>query len=231
MGRPVRDVELRAAGEPLPLWDVANTEAHVRAILETGLRGLRARLSPSQSSRAFQYLWSKCWELSGLESDGKTLRYVWIVRGFLAPRGPLEHYQLIKLPPFRSRDAAAVVLEALKKKRPVAFASIEQVRPTGAYDPSNEISFSTYSHRILTSRIIDWYRSDPEFGDTRYSSGQRTESLEELADRARREHDGGDDSFLDRHGPGSRLEFVDELNRHAYQESIEEVLTREAVGL
>lgn len=111
------------------------------------------------------------------------------------------------------------------------FARVDCVRPRSAYMPGRGLSFSSYSRRILTLQIADWYRSDPEFGDTRYGNGERPESIEELAERAWRDRDHDGDSFLDRHGPGGRLDFLDELNRHAYQDSFEEVLTREAVGL
>lgn len=199
----------------------------MRAILDHALKALRARLNGHQTERLYQFLLVKCWELSGLEADGETPRYVWELRGFLSPRGKFEPYTPIKLPQFATERSVAIALEGIGRR--VAWASIEKVRPRGAYDPSKGLAFATYSHRLLTLRVADWYRADPEFGDSRYSSGQRDSSLEDLASRSARRHAGEHSYSVDRYLPGSRLEFVDELNRHAYQESIEEVLTDETV--
>lgn len=193
----------------------------------SALDALNARLNAKQSEGLYQFLLAKCWQLSGLEGDGRTLRYVWRVKGFLAPRWPGEPYQPIKLPAFSSRESAEIALAGIRRR--VAFASVERMRPRGAYDPSKGLAFATYSHRLLTLRVADWYRSDPEFGDSRYGGGRRDESLEELGERSRRERGRNDDTAADRHMPGARLEFVDDLNRHAYQSSLEEVLTGETI--
>jgi hypothetical protein len=227
----VSSVAPRQPGQPLKLWDVDNTEAHVRKALAAGLTDLRARLDPAQELRLFTHLWLLCWRLSGLEADAKTERDAWEVRGFLSPRGPMEPYELIKLPQFRTEASAGVALVAITWERKVAFAKVEKVRPTGAYDKTRGISFSTYSFRILKLRVIDWYRSDPEFGDRRYSKGQRAEeSLEALAERLSEDTARADDSGLARYEPAGRLGFIDDLNRNAYQDSIEEVVCRAAIG-
>lgn len=218
---------MRAVAAGFSLWDVKNVEAHVHTTLDAALDEASAWLNPQQYARAFAYLLSKCWELSGLEADGRTLRYVWEVRGFVAPRGPLEQYEPIKLPQFPAPEIAAVALAAIAAARTLTFTSVERVRPRGAYDPRFGLSFSTYSRGILTKRLADWYRSDDDFGDDRYASSRRNEeSIEALSERGDPEHD-TDGGWLDRRGPGSRLEFVDQLNPHAYQESLEEILMRE----
>jgi hypothetical protein len=221
--------ELRPAAPGFRLWDVANSEAHVRATLDATLKSAGARLSGAQYERAFAFLLAKCWELSGLEGDCRTLRFVFEVHGFLVPRRLSEELEPIKLPQFPQRPPAERALEALQRLRRVCFPKIDRVRPRGAYDQSFGIAFSTYSRRILSQRVWDWYRSDPEFGDSRYES-RRTheESLEGLA--ARRDAEDPDGSFLDRHGPGARLDFVDELNLPAYRVEFEEVLTLAAIG-
>jgi hypothetical protein len=222
--------ELRSVDRGFRLWDVANCEAHVRATLDATLKAAGARLNGAQYERAFAFLLAKCWELSGLEGDGKTLRHVYEVHGFLVPRRLGEEFQPIKLPQFPRRETAEAILEELQRRRRVSFLKIDRVRPRGAYDASFGISFSTYSRRILSQRVWDWYRSDPEFGDTRYESRrEHEESLEALAGRRRDDQD-PDGSFLDRHGPGARLDHIDELNPPAYRIEFEEVLTIAAIG-
>lgn len=226
--------ELRSVDRGFRLWDVANCEAHVRATLDATLKAAGARLNGAQYERAFAFLLAKCWELSGLEGDGKTLRYVFEVHGFLVPRRLGGEFKPIfnqeKPPQFPHRETAEKVLEELQRRARVCFPRIERVRPRGAYDPGHGLSFSTYSRRILSQRVWDWYRSDPEFGDTRYESRrEREESLEALAMRRRGDED-GDGSFLDRYGPGARLDHIDELNLPAYRIEFEEVLTIAAIG-
>lgn len=221
--------QLRSVERGLRLHDVANSEAHVRATLDTTLKSAGARLSGAQYERAFAFLLAKCWELSGLEADCRTPRFVFEVHGFFVPQRLGEDFVAVRLPQFPRYEAAAEALEELQRRRRICFPKIDRVRPRGAYDPSFGIAFSTYSRRVLSQRVWDWYRSDPEFGDSRYESRRgREESLEALA--ARR-HDGedGDGSFLDRHGPGARLDVVDELNLPAYRIEFEEVLTIAAI--
>ena len=81
------------------------------------------------------------------------------------------------------------------------------------YRPTPELTFSTYSRRILRSRVVDWYRHT--FHDARYVTGVVEVSLSALTDV-----DEEETTFLERHG-GER----DELNRHAARDPIEEVLT------
>lgn len=103
-------------------------------------------------------------------------------------------------------------------------------RPRGAFDPSRGIAFSTYTHRVLSLRMTDWYRD--RFYDKRYGQRPAEESLESLAEAASRrqgDRDGGDPmGYLELRSPGSRDDFIDDLNRHAYHDPTEEVLTRVA---
>jgi len=229
---------VRAVGPPLQLWDVRNVEAHVARAVEAGLDRRSAHLSPSQYDRCFQFCLQKVWELSGLKAgfsrdngDGTALRYVYEIRGAFSPRGMLDSYQPFRLKGFTTEDAAERALAELRETKPVAFGQVHAVRPKGAYDRTKGISFTTYSYRqIVDYRIDDWYRSDPEFGDTRYESNRRVEeSLEALASRHRDDEDAGDTSdWLP--GTVDRLSVIDSLNQHAYQDAGEEVLTREAFG-
>lgn len=231
---------MRSLVDPRSLWDVDNVEAHVHSTLDAALQANNGSwLSPPQYQRAFAYLLAKCWELGGLQagysrpgSAGEGLRFVWEVRGFLAPRAARERYEPIfpaKNPPqFPTRPAAESATAAIAAVRRLVAVSFVEVRPRGAYEPArSSLSFSTYSRRILTKRLTDWYRSDEDFGDSRYRSSRRhdEQSIEALAAR-RADADGDEVDFLERAGPGSRLEVVDELNRHAYVDSIEDMLTR-----
>ena len=221
--------QLRRLDRGLRLWDVENAEAHVHATLRATLKSAGARLSCAQEQRAFAFLLAKCWELSGLEGDCTTPRYVFEIHGFLVPRRLGEEFEPVRLPQIPNLETAQLVLAELQRRRSVCFARIARVRPRGAYDPAFGIAFSTYSRRILSQRVWDWYRSDPEFGDSRYESRRgREESLDALAER--RQDEDADGSFLDRHGPGARLDFVDELNLPAYRIEFEEVLTIAAIG-
>lgn len=224
-------VELRRSSG-FALWDVLNVEAHVRASLDATLNAHVPYLAPAAKERAFQYLLQTCWELSGLEADGATFRLVWELSATIAPRRAQEEFKQLRPLQFPKREQAELALARLQQRHGLILVKIELARPRGAYDPTKGISFSTYSRRILSRRLWDWYRSDPEFGDTRYrvNRGQE-ESLEALAARGRGRGDTDPDaSYLDRRGPGSRLEVIDELNPYAYQESIEEVLCDAAVG-
>jgi hypothetical protein len=222
---------LGAAPRGQRVWDVANGVAHVRATLDAWLDEKGAYLDPDLKARALQSLLIVFWQLSGFEHDWKTPRYVWELRGFRPPTRRDDGFVALNPMQFLTEERAYAALAVLQTRRAIILAVIEMARPRGAYDPSYGQAFSTYSRRILTFRIADWYRSDEDFGDTRYEGNRgREESLEALADRRRRD-DGDDAGFLDRYSPGSRLDHVDELNRHAYQEPIEEVLNNAAVGL
>jgi hypothetical protein len=228
------DRPLRLLGATFSLWDVRDVELHVRALLDQGLRANgTAYLSPAMYERVLTFLIEKCWELSGLTAltgDTKKLRYVWEVRGFRAPRGPLEPYKPIKLPQFLRMPEAEAALATLATTSTLAFTSIVVARPRGAYDPERGLAFCTYSRGILTKRITDWFRS--ELGDSRYQSGRRNElSLDSLVEQWEQRNDGSgaDENYLDRSGPGSDQEFVDDLNRHAYNDPLETVMTREVL--
>lgn len=189
-------------------------------------------LAPAPKARATQYLLQVCWELSGLEADGKTLRLVWELRATIAPQYVDDYFRAMRPLQFPKREQAKLALEQLLRRHRLIFIAIVEARPRGAYDPARGIAFSTYSRRILSRRVWDWYRQDPEFGDTRYRDRRgREESLEALSARGR-DDDEPDASYLDRRGPGSRLEVVDELNvyTYAYERSLEEVLCDAAVG-
>lgn len=223
---------LKSVSRGQRVWDVDNGEAHVHATIDAWKNQKPARLSPAQYDRLFAYLWGVLWQLSGFTHDWKTGRYVWELRGFIPPSSPGDEFKALRPLQFVTEERARRAVQVFAERgTPLVLWAIERTRPRGAYDPSFGQSFSTYSRRILVMRIADWYRTDPEFGDNRYGSRpDHEESLEGLGERLRHDNAGDDNSFLDRHSPGSRLDFVDDLNRHAYQESLEEVLTREAVS-
>ena len=190
------------------------------------------RLEPDQRQRLYAFLLRKCWEMSGLQADGKTLRYVWEIRGFIAPSSQHDPYVMLDLPQEGSKLAAERALAVLVDElaiwgRRVAFVSIVKVRPRGAYDPARGLQFSSYSFRFLSNqRIDDWYRSDPDFGDTRYERAEEL-SLEGLA---RRLNDDGDEMDGELPVPASRLEVVDQLNRHHYRDRNERAHASETFG-
>jgi hypothetical protein len=95
------------------------------------------------------------------------------------------------------------------------------------YDPSaSSLAFSTFSRRILRVRLADWYRD--MYGDARYDLHGRETSYDAFLDR--RDDVDEDSSWLERHSPTSRTDRVDELHRDAYVDSIEDLLTRVALG-
>jgi hypothetical protein len=75
---------------PDQLWDVENATAHVNAIIDSGLGEIGARLTRTQRQRLFAFLHAKCWELAGLQQDGRGYRHVYVVVGFLKPLGRLD---------------------------------------------------------------------------------------------------------------------------------------------
>ena len=83
------------------------------------------------------------------------------------------------------------------------------------YEPSPDLTFSTYSRQILRRRVVDWYRQT--FYDARYAREVDEVALSTLAGDVDEEGT----TFLERHA-GER----DELNRHASRDQMEEVLTR-----
>lgn len=191
----------RLLGTPLALHDVRDVEAFVRALLDARLREWGARLRPAEYDDALTYLIERCWELSGLDNAGRP-RVAWYIREvdvdeLLADgesEGPLHG-------PFRTEP------EALEFA--VALGDTELVRgaPKGAYDPAHGIAFSTYSRRILTLRVVDWYRST--MGDARYGTQHRNVSLEAVA--AKYERDGeAPEQFL-AHMAGADDDQIDEV--------------------
>jgi hypothetical protein len=218
LGRPA------GAPAPLSLWDVENVPAHVTNVLRSWQAPRGARLSVDQEIRVLAYLLETCWEISGLEDDARTERWVWTVAGFIRPTTPGEPYEPIKAPQLAEQWEAVELLAEINRRMPerVKWPRVEMVRPTGAYDPSRGLSFSTYSYRLLTLRIADWYRQDPEFRDTRYGNGEQLISLEALVAQ---EHD-SDDGWIDRYAPDG----VDELNRAAFTPAYEEADLNAALG-
>jgi hypothetical protein len=213
---------VRLYGPPFTLWDVRDVEAHVRTLLDAKLREWGARLDAAKYDDALTYLVALCWRLSGLQSDGRTPRAEWIAQ-IIAGHRPQT------LGPFRTAEQAEAAYTAWRATLPavdhVVYTLVEQ-RPAGAYNPELGLAFSTYSRRILSRRVVDWYRHT--FGDNRYGPNQKPMSLDQLVDEreARNDSAAGGDSYLEHNGPGSRHDFVDELNRHAYYDPFEERDTR-----
>ena len=94
------------------------------------------------------------------------------------------------------------------------------------YRTSSTLSFSTFSRRILRVRLADWYRDT--YGDARYKLNGLETSYDAIVDRPRDDPD--DVHWLDRNSPTSRSDRIDELHRGAYVDSIEDLLTRVALG-
>ena len=216
----------RLLGSPLALHDVRDVEAHIRVLLDSQLAAWGARLGGGEYEDALTYLLTKAWELSGLDDQGEQ-RWVWVIYGTAVDDdGEREDVQV---GPFNTLEIATRQLARLQEEHEFEQPTIRKERPAGSYDPAKGISFSTFSRRILTARIVDWYRST--FGDSRYGGRLRALSLDQLVDEWENKNDGtgAADGYLDRNGPGARLDAVDELNRHAYHDPHEEVLTRVAL--
>lgn len=210
----------------LHLHDVRDVEAHVRVLLDARLGEWGARLDAEQYDDALTYLLEKAWELSGLDSDGITMRLGWRVRVFTDPEELEDGDAGEDRGWYALEDRAQRVAAAIATNQPGTIVELYVSPPPGAYDSTLGLSFSTYSRRILTARVVDWYRST--FGDTRYNGRRLEESLDALAEKW--DHDGGDEGYLDRDGPGGDVTFIDDLNRHAYNDPMEEVLTHVALG-
>lgn len=226
----MRDLNARLLSTPFPLWDVRDVEAHVRTLLDARLREWGARLSAAQYEDALTYLVDKCWELAGLNGDGKTLRYVYVAVIHVTAADAEPFVQ--ELGPFpredRCREIGGRKADEIRSTGALVVLEVISRRPRGAYEPSAGLAFATYSRRILTARVVDWYRQT--FGDSRYGSNRRDVSLDALVESWERDGEGAAEAYLDRCGPGARVEFLDELNRHAYHDETEEVLTRAAIG-
>ena len=213
-----------------PLLDVRDVEAHVRTLLDARLRDWGAHLDPAKYDAAVAYLVTKCWELSGVEADGRTPRRPYYAAFRVVPAtDPELPGKSGDLGPYRSLEvcqdvAVPLTVAAIKNAGHIALVRIGRRRPRGAYNPDLGLSFSTYSRRILTNRVVDWYRST--FGDDRYQQHEQPLSLDEYWNQVDAE-----EAYLDRAGPGAIASFVDQLNIGAYLDQTEEVLTRAAIAL
>lgn len=202
----------------------------MRVLLDARLAEWGARLDASAYEDALSYLVQKCWELSGLDASGRPRR-VWYVHVTFDVVREIEEGSVsgIVLGHYASEERAKEAADSYLEGDPGAILELVEGSPPGAYDAELGLSFSTYSRRILSARVVDWYRAT--FGDARYGTRQRELSLDALVEQwERNDGSGADDSYLDRRGPGARLEFIDDLNRHAHDDPTEEVLTRVALG-
>lgn len=220
---------VRLYGPAFALWDVRDVEAHVRTLLDAQLRTWGARLDAAKYDDALAYLVALCWRLSGLQGDGRTARVEHAAEIYISDDVDGLTQTLAPFPT-RARAEAAVAIWLLRHcPGAIVAVSYREQRPAGAYDPRQGLSFSTYSRRILSRRVVDWYRHT--FGDSRYGGTPKPLSLDRLVDEwERNDGSGVDESYLDRSGPGARLDFIDELNRHAYVDPTEEVLDRAAIA-
>lgn len=209
---------VRLFGQPFALWDVRDVEAHVRTLLDAYLRERGAHLDATKYDDALSYLVETCWRLAGLRDDGTQRRLHYAEISIAGARS-------IALGPFgdedRARAAAGDWRQANLPAGVFSFVGYRSERQAGAYDPSFGLAFSTYSRRILSRRIVDWYRDT--FGDSRYGDRPKPVSLDQMADRWLEDDD---QQPAGRARPG----FVDDLNRHAYYDPTEEVLTRAAIA-
>jgi hypothetical protein len=219
---------VRLYGPPFALHDVRDVEAHVRTLLDTYLRERGARLDAAKYHDALAYLVALCWKLSGLQGNGRDARLeYWAELLQFDDRG--KH--ALEIGPFPSRERAELAVTAYCAEGTNTIVAVEYVvrAPRGAYDPTFGLAFSTYSRRILSRRVVDWYRAT--FGDSRYGGNPKPLSLDQLADQWAEgtwisDGNGAADSYLDHGGPGARMDFIDELNRHAYYDPFEERDTR-----
>lgn len=207
----------------------------MRTLLDSTLREWNARLDPIKYDDATAYLVAECWRISGLQADALTPRVVYAAHLVVSYRRPqwsslagLSGGFQLELGPWIRHDRAAEFGEAraaeIRADGHLVAVEVVERKPSSAYDPNRGLSFSTYSRRILSNRIVDWYRAT--FGDSRYGDRRLAVSLDELVAR-RRQSDGNSDDALE---PGSRADFIDDLNRHAYRDLTEEAMTDALVG-
>lgn len=215
---------MASVGPRLQLWDVRDVEAHVRVIVDSWLREWNARLDATKRDLLVRWLIRTCWLLSGLKEDGRTLRPGYaplLTITYPAPRWSsvygLVEQRLFEPPPYNLQGEAVAAGAKFAAWFAQDGSSVEveivERRPRGAYDPSFGISFSTYSRRTLTRRIIDWYRE--EFKDRRYGPQELPLSLEQLGRSHRDELDVDEGSL-------GRLEVIDVLNRNPLADVDEE---------
>lgn len=159
----------RLLGTPLVLWDVRDVEAHVRVLLDARLDEWGARLDADKYADVLSYLLGTCWELSGLDQQGRPRRghRVRVALDY----DDFRDQEAEDKGWYANEDQAIAVGEAIST--PGAIVEISEEPPPGAYDPEVGISFSTYSRRILSLRVVDWYRKT--FGDARYGARDRQE--------------------------------------------------------
>lgn len=174
----------------IPLHDVRDVEAHVRALLDAYLREKNAHLRPKEYEDALDYLVGKCWDLSGLDVGGNAKIAWWAI---VRDENDIEDPDAEQLGPYDNE------LDAIAKTQHLPFVELYEGQPRGAYNAKFGLSFSTYSRRILTRRVVDWYRGT--YGDARYGSERRDISLEGLAAKFEREGE-APEQFLDHHFPG-----------------------------
>lgn len=204
------------------LWDVRDVEGHVRATLEQALRIKNARLNRDLKDKFVTSLVELCWKLSGLEQDGRSLRYEHFAEILVVGRR-----KAFAIGPYRSEQTVQDAVTRWRERNlpPGAFSFVgyRAQRPKGAYDPSRGLSFSTYSRRIITPRVIDCFREN--LGDSRYGDKPQELSLDQLLD----EHEAT--TLLDVYSPGARADFIDQLNPHAYYDPFADIDTAATIGL
>jgi hypothetical protein len=197
----------RLLGAPCPLHDVHDPEAHIRVLADAKLASWGARLEGDLYDDLLSFLLGICWELSGLDGQGRP-RIVWYVDIYLDGEEVDAGDEPQVLGPFPREGRAIAIADGWVGRGFIA--GPRAGRPPGAYDPALGLSFSTYSRRILSARVVDWYRRT--FGDSRYGGRRRELSLNAMA--------------LARGEPVE--EYLDSLSDGS--DETEEVLTRVAFG-
>jgi len=196
----------------------------VRAIAAGWLRDHRARLDETKREDLVFFLLAECWRISGLAGDGRTIRddafeyFATVEISFASPRWSsltgVTSCGLETIGPFTGSDDARLAGEIAAAEAELvgdtATVEILEQRARGIYDPNRGLAFSTFSHRILSLRVVDWYRDT--FGDSRYESHQLEVSLESLA----RQENETVEGLLDRLMPGAVGHHLDEVNVHVY---------------
>lgn len=163
----------RQLATPFALHDVRDVEAHVGALADAKLALWGAHLDESRYSALLAYLLETCWELSGLTPDGGH-RIVWWGRARTGGETRL-------IGPGVDAAEMHAIAERYCARHTGALVEVFEGPPRGAYDRTLGLSFSTYSRRILSRRVVDWYRA--EFGDTRYGPARHDLSLEGVLER------------------------------------------------
>jgi hypothetical protein len=205
----------RLLAATLALHDVRDVEAHVRALLDSRLAGWGARLDSELYDDALTFLVTKCWELSGIDENGHP-RSCWYARLYESPDEIEAGDEGRRIGPYQSQ----LLLDLAIERNGPMIAEPYTAPPPGAYDPTIGLAFSTYSRRVLSSRVVDWYRQT--FGDARYGTRIREVSL----DAPRRRSDSPTQETADDATPGLSHDRPDP----AAGQELEEVLTRVALA-